>query len=224
MASSEALVEAPSEPCSGVILAGGYGSRLGRDKASAQAAGRSLLHWTADALASVCGDIVVVARAGQDVPALDCVPWRVVRDRRSETGPLAGIEAALSCAAHDLALVVATDMPLLRPDLLRAVAAACHGVDVAMPRRDGRAEPLLAAYRRSCLPVITAMLEQDERRPRALLDLVRSRTIDVESLRRHDPDLESFTNINIPGDLERVGVRLQQRAAVAGDGRSGGSH
>ena len=80
---------------SGVVLAGGFGTRLGRDKASAEAAGRSLLHWTAAALATVSDDVVVVARPGQDLPPLAGMAWRVARDARPEAGPLAGIEAGL---------------------------------------------------------------------------------------------------------------------------------
>lgn len=195
---------APREPLSGIVLAGGLGTRLGSDKAAAQAAGRSLLHWTVRALAAVADEIIVVARIGQTLPPPGEHPWRIVHDARPEAGPLAGIEAGLAAARHDLTLVVATDMPLLQPALLRAVAAGCRGVDLAMPVRDGRPEPLLAAYRRACLPLVSSLLDRDERRPRRLLDEAPSRRIAVDDLRAHDATLESFRNVNTPDDLAQI--------------------
>ena len=200
----------PVEPFSGIILAGGFGARLGGDKAAAQAAGRSLLHWTADALAAATDDIVVVARPGQSLPLPDGVSWRVVPDTRAGAGPLAGIEAGLAAVQHELAVVVATDMPLLAPALVRAIAHACRDVDVAMPVRDGRPEPLLAAYRRDCRSIVSAMLDAGERRPRRLLDQTPSRRLDAQQLRQHDPDLASFRNVNTPADLAAV-ARLLAR-------------
>ena len=203
----------PTTAVSGVILAGGFGSRLGRDKATALAAGRPLLYWTADALAAVADDLVLVARPGQQLPPPPPgLRWRITHDRRSESGPLAGIEAALALVRHDLALVVATDMPLLQAPLLRALVAACHGVDVVMPQRDGRVEPLLAVYRRDCLPAVRALLDAGERRPRMLLQRVSGLALPVDDLRPHDPDLLSFTNVNRPADLERVATLLAGRA------------
>ena len=196
---------------SGVILAGGFGTRLGRDKASAVAAGRTLLHWTAAALASVSDDIVVVARPGQELPPPAGMAWRVARDARPEAGPLAGIEAGLGIVRHDLAIVVATDMPLLVPALLRAVAAACHDADVVMPVRDGRPEPLLGAYRRAAGAVATALLDAGERRPRVLLERLRSHRLDAETLRAWDADLASLRNVNTPADLASVGRLLRDR-------------
>ncbi len=208
--------DSPSpEPFSGVILAGGFGARLGRDKAAAEAAGRPLLHWTAAALAAVSDDIVVVARPGQTLPPPAGAVWRVARDARSEAGPLAGIEAGLKAVRHDLAIVVATDMPLLAPALLRAVADACRGVGVVMPVRDGRPEPLLGAYRRAAGPAATALLDEGERRPRVLLERLPSRRLDAEALRAHDAELASFGNVNTAADLARVAGVLRDREGRA---------
>ena len=102
-------------------------------------------------------------------------------------------------------------MPLLRPRLLRAVAAACEDVDIAMARLDGVAQPLLAAYRPSIVPQATQLLDEGDGRIRALLPLVRHQVLEVDELRVHDPEHESFTNINHPEDLNAVEQALKQR-------------
>ncbi len=193
-----------SEPFSVVILAGGFGRRLGGDKATTEVGGRPLLHWSALAAARVTDDIVVARRPDQQFPTLPGVAWREAVDHRHDRGPLAGLEAALPLIRHALAVAVACDMPLLRPELLRSVAEACREVEIAMPSLDGVAQPLLAAYRPSVGPHASRLLDDGDGRIRALLPLVEHRILDSDELRLHDPELESFTNVNHPEDLQRV--------------------
>ncbi len=200
-----------TETWSLIILAGGFGRRLGRDKATAQVGGRPLLHWSALAASQLTDDIVVARRPDQQLPPLSGVVWREAVDHRHDRGPLAGLEAALPLIRHDLAVAVACDMPLLQPALLRAVADACADVEIAMPRIDGVAQPLLAAYRPAILPQATSLLDQGDGRIRALLPLVKHRILDADELRRYDPDLDSFTNINRPDDLIAVEQALNLR-------------
>ncbi|MXX33059.1 MAG: molybdenum cofactor guanylyltransferase [Chloroflexi bacterium] len=205
-----------SEACSVIILAGGFGRRLGRDKATAMAGGRPLLHWSAIAASLVTDDIVVARRPDQQLPPLDGVDWREAVDHRHDRGPLAGLEASLPLIRHDPAVAVACDMPLLRPELLRAVADACSGVEIAMPYLDGVAQPLLAAYRPSVVAHARRLLDDGDGRLRALLPLVKHRLLDEADLRQVDPELESFTNVNRPEDLARVEVVLAGLLADSG--------
>src|SRR5260370_13110233 len=50
-------------------------------------------------------------------------------------------------------------MPYVTPGVAAMAVAAARGCDVAMPRVNGRAEPVCAAYRRSALPAVTAALD-----------------------------------------------------------------
>ncbi len=200
-----------SEVFSVVILAGGFGRRLGQDKATTEAGGRPLLHWSALAAAEVSDDIVVAKRPDQQFPPLDGVIWREAIDHRHDRGPLAGLEAALPLIKHELAVAVACDMPLLQPELLRAVAAACAGVEIAMPYLDGVAQPLLAAYRPSVVPQATQLLDDGDGRIRALLPLAEHRLLEVDELRVHDPELTSFTNVNLSDDLSAVEQALKSQ-------------
>lgn len=205
-----------AEPFSVIILAGGFGRRLGRDKATCEAAGRPLLHWSVLAAAAVSDDLVVARRPDQHLPPLasdlTTVSWREAIDQRHDRGPLAGLEAALPLVQHQLALAIACDMPLIQPSLLRQVAAACQGVQIAMPRINDVPQPLLAAYRPSILPIATELLNSGEGRVRALLPHCNHRLIEADTLRSSDPDLQSFTNVNRPDDLELVGQLLTTSA------------
>src|SRR5258706_830404 len=77
----------------------------------------------------------------------------------------------------------------------RAVAAA-RSCDAAMPRIDGRPEPVCAAYRRSSLPAVTAALDAGRLRAADLAE-----RLDVTWLEGLDPDL--FPSLNTTQDYQR---------------------
>ena len=203
-----------SAACSVIVLAGGFGRRLGRDKATTEAGGRPLLHWSALAAAQVSDDVVVARRPDQQLPPLDGVHWREAVDHRHDRGPLAGLEAALPLIEHEVAVAVACDMPFLDPALMRAIAEACEGVEIAMPYLGGVAQPLLAAYRPTIVPHAARLLEEGDGRIRALLPLVEHRLLVEDELRVLDPRLESFTNVNHLEDLNAVEAVLNVRSSA----------
>lgn len=205
----------PSEPFSMAILAGGFGTRLGGDKASAEITGKPLLHWMAEIVATLGNELLVSRRVDQSLPGHPSIEWREVPDRRADAGPLAGIEALLLAARHDLVLAVATDLPLARPELLRFIAGACEGVDAAMPLLNGVAQPLMAAYRRSALAVIQEQLDAGDGRIRYIMPKLNGRHLAEAELSTYDPALESFTNVNRPEDLARVAQILEGRRRSA---------
>jgi molybdopterin-guanine dinucleotide biosynthesis protein A len=113
-----------------------------------------------------------------------------------------------------LALVVGCDMPFLNPNLLWAFAGWAEGFDVAVLRHVdgeqadigrasadiGRAsvEPLHAAYRRTCLPAMEAVVRAGQRRIVSFFPQVRVRYVTPAEVMPFDPDLRSFRNVNTP--------------------------
>ena len=198
------------------ILAGGFGTRMGGDKGSAVIASKPLLHWMAEIVAPLGDELLVSRRVDQSLPAQPTISWREVPDRRVDAGPLAGIEALLLAAKHDLVLAVATDLPLARPELLRFIASASDGFDAAMPLLRGVAQPLMAAYRRSALPVIQEQLDAGDGRIRYIMPKLNGRHLAEAELSTYDPAQGSFTNVNRPEDLARVARILEGRRSGAG--------
>src|SRR5688572_3668459 len=114
---------------SAVVLAGGLSRRLGSDKRRARLWGDDgpvLLERTVALIASLCPDVVVVLNDPEAWPQL---PARLVGDRYPDGGALGGIYSGLDAAAHDHALVVACDMPLLSRPLLAAMLARPRDYD-----------------------------------------------------------------------------------------------
>lgn len=198
---------------SAAILVGGASSRMGRPKPLLEVAGRAMLDRVTEAVSSVTPEITVVAREPLDY--LGRTRHRIVKDLVSGRGPLAGLATALFFARTDWVLLLACDLPLLRPALLAALAARAktlpQGPAALVPRRNKGWEPLLALYNRRCLKMALGLLEK----PSASLRDLAARGVRVEhmeeaELKAFDPELVSFTNVNTPGDLDRAEVWLGQ--------------
>jgi molybdopterin-guanine dinucleotide biosynthesis protein A len=65
---------------------------------------------------------------------------------------------------------------------------------------DGFPHPLSAVYRRTTLPQIESLLEQDRLRPVFLFDAVRTRRVRPEEMLSVDPDLLTLRNLNTRED------------------------
>lgn len=194
--------------CTGVILAGGVGARLGGvRKGLLCVGGRRMLDRVADALGGVVDRLLLVAN---DPDARAWLPGvRVVADLRPAAGSLGGLHAALAHAGGP-AIVVAWDMPFVVPPLLRMLRAtgelAGARVDAVVPRpgADGRVEPLCAYYAPSCVQAIERRLDRGDRRARSFLADVRVRWVEGAELVAHgDPEL-LFANVNTHEDLARA--------------------
>lgn len=193
----------------GIILAGGGSTRLGRDKASEVVNGRPLLQWAAERLEQAAAEIVVVKAAGQRLPSIETrTPLKVTEDILPGRGPLAGIHSGLQSASHELSIAVGCDMPLLCVPLLRYLCELAEGHDVVMPTRGGQPQPLHAVYRRSCVAAMERELRAGRQRVISFLGAVRVRYVAEEEWARYDGEGLSFFNVNTEEDLQQASLLL----------------
>lgn len=153
------------------------------------------------------GLTVVVRAPGQVLPVLPS-GVEVVADTVPGRGPLQGLRDGLAAVAEraDVAFVASTDLPLLRPDVVRLVLDAVgHDVDAVVPVVQGRRHPLTSAYRTSLVPIADELLAAGERRVGALVERCRVLLLDERDLGAVDPGLRSLVNVNTPADLDALG-------------------
>lgn len=198
-----------------VINAGGQSQRMGRPKAllSTPPSNEPLLELLVRRLQGLTSRKPVVIANDPQIQAQtrlsDKVHW--LTDQYGAVGPLGGIATALSIV-EEWAVVVACDMPLLNPTLLRylmQLAAVvddegCELWDAIVPVVNGYPEPLHALYHTRTLHAVESRLAAGERRATAFLPDVRVRYVVEAELRPHDPELRSFINVNTPAEWARV--------------------
>ncbi len=197
-----------------IVLAGGGGSRLGRNKALESVGRRSLLERVLSRLSFLDSDILLVTAKEQSYHRLDDYPsLRVVSDIYPGRGPLGGIYTGLQFSSSSYNLVVASDMPFLNRGLLRYMIEISTGFELVVPRLGDLVEPLHAVYSRACLAPIECLLKQGSLSVRELFSLVRIRYVETEEIDRFDPDYLSFFNVNTKSDLAKARDLLRDKAS-----------
>lgn len=190
----------------GIVLAGGNSTRMGRAKALLPLGGEPLVARVVATLGRLMDDIVVVAAPGQELPPLRA---RVVHDAIAHQGPMRAIACGLAAARSPIGFVASCDCPFHDSALVSHLLANALGHDVVVPRWQQRLQPLHAVYRRSLVPLLEEALRTGERRPVAVFDRVRTRTVGEEAIRTFDPEGWSFFNINTPDEYRLALDRLR---------------
>jgi molybdopterin-guanine dinucleotide biosynthesis protein A len=181
---------------------------MGQPKEWLDFGGAPLLEHMLRSLREVVQEVVVVAAPEQSLPPLPPEVERgvrLVRDPEPYPGPLVGLLTGWRALPPtvEAALVLAVDMPGVPPLLLRQLLRWLEdepAVEAVVPHLGERWQPLLAAYRRRCLPVLHALVEQGNRRLQDLPAALKVRPVSREQLRALDPSGRCLANLNTPAD------------------------
>lgn len=172
----------PASPPAGLIVAGGNSRRFGSDKARHSVDGTPMILRVYRALSEIAKPVVV--SVGTDAKSYaDILPDAVphMRDRRSNAGPMAGLDAGFRSVDAPWIVVAACDMPNATSSGFQGLLEArSPDVNAVIGRAEGRLHPLFAVYRRSpTLDAIEACWETETFALFALLDRLRIRAVDV---------------------------------------------
>lgn len=184
---------------------------MGRNKALLALPGesvRTFVERLTSLLSELCVETLLVARDERSGKEYASFPGassrRLIYDDIPDQGPLRGLCSGLRAMKSEYALVLAVDLPFVRPELLAWLCALPLNDELLVPLVGGVPQVLLARYPRSLLPAIEACLREGRRDPRALLERGPVRFLREEQVRQVDPDLRSFVNINTPEDFQRA--------------------
>jgi len=188
------MAEQVTAAISCIVLAGGAAQRMqGQDKGLVLYRQRPLIEHVLERVKPQVDDIIISANRNADRYA--AYSSRVIADQHPGfSGPLAGIASCLPHCQHDLALVVACDMPALPADLVIRLAQAIDNHDIAIVSCDSSLQ-LSLLLRTSELDSLNATLAQDRHR---LLDWVNARNNVVVEYN----ETAAFANLNSLNDLE----------------------
>lgn len=143
----------------GYVLAGGKSSRMGRDKALLELAGKPLVLHAVTKLQRVCQDVHILSGNRE---LAEYAP--LVEDLHPGCGPIGGIEAAFGHSGHEWILLMPVDMPFFPSSILRSWVAGVaypgfselRGMRVALFTVSGRPQPLFCLLHRDMAPFIRA--------------------------------------------------------------------
>jgi len=190
------------EGVTGVILAGGESSRMGRNKALMEVDGEAIIARSYRILASLFHEVIVVTNSPD---AYNFLPCRKVADNHPGVGSIAGLEAGLAASGTERVFVSACDMPFLNPDLIRMLCEESGNCDAVVPlNSEGLREPLHAVYRKTALDVMRSVIGNGEKSILQVLDSVDTKLVRQEAFSSISGSLNSFSNVNTPDEYEKV--------------------
>jgi molybdopterin-guanine dinucleotide biosynthesis protein A len=210
--------QGPRSGVSGIVLAGGRGSRFGGPKLEADLRGRPLVQHAIGAVAEVADEVVVVVAPGVDVPlSVLPIPIRLVHDSEPDAGPLVGLVEGLRTAGEGRAIVVGGDMPSLVPAVLvemlrqleasgaRAVILEAPGDGSPASDRPPPRQTLPLALRVEDAAVAAeAAVARGKRALQAMLDDLVLSEVPRDAWRRIDPEAATLVDVDEPADLDRL--------------------
>jgi Molybdopterin-guanine dinucleotide biosynthesis protein A len=194
-----------------IILAGGKGSRLGREKAWVELEGKSLLQIAVSNVEFLDSEIIIVKAPNRELPPISSeINIRIVHDSFAGKGPLAGIFTGLTSSRFQYNFVLACDMPLLNKELVTYMSSVAKPYDAVVPRPGDHLEPLQAIYSKGCIPEIEKLLSLDEKSVLEVFKRVHTRFVELSEIKRFDLSDTSFVNINTLADLTKVTRYLKE--------------
>jgi molybdopterin-guanine dinucleotide biosynthesis protein A len=192
---------------SAVVLVGGEARRAnGQEKYFFTYQGRTFIERLVDSLKEVVDEIILVARNPEQCRRFEGIEGiRCITDIRTGLGPIGGLHAGSVAAQGDLIFVSACDMPCINPAVISYLFERIEGYDAAIPVWNAEMlEPLHAVYRKTAL--VTYLESHDSLSLRAMIMNLSARYVPIDEIKKFDPELLTFTNINKIEDLERMNI------------------
>jgi len=188
----------------GLILAGGRGSRMGNvDKGLQPFRGTTMAQHVLERLAPQVGSVIINANRNlEDWRAFGMPVWP---DQTPDfAGPLAGLQAGLRHCTTPWLLAAPCDSPFLPADLAERLAAAVDAEDADLafaatqePGMRAQAHPVFCLVKASRLPELSQYLLEGGRR-------VDGWYKDLKAVEVLFEDADAFRNINTPGELQEL--------------------
>lgn len=198
----ECSEHAKIEGVTGVILAGGASSRMGRNKALLEVDGVPMITRTYRTLVSMFHEVIVVTNSPLDY---DFLPCRKVPDIYPGYGSIAGLHAALAHSGTAHSFVTACDLPFLDPVIIRYLCDIRNGdYDAVVPLSEGGQEPLHAVYSSACKDVFESAIQNGERKILDILGRMNILQVTGDELMSAGGQTKSFLNVNTPEEYEGV--------------------
>lgn len=188
----------------GVILAGGESKRMGRDKATLEFSGDSLIKKTVRLFKSLFPTVIVISKETEHLKDLGCP---VIEDILPDRGAMIGILTAFSHTDEEAIFVAACDMPFLNEEVISHIISEGAGFDVVLPVVAGKKHPLHALYSRASSELMSETFREGKKSLNAFIDSLapeKVRFIDEEEIKQIDGEALSLFNMNTAEELERA--------------------
>ena len=180
----------------GIIMAGGKSSRMGKDKGLMTYAGKPLVTYPLEILKNTCNEILISTNSDEYMN----FGFPLVKDEIKEIGPIGGLYSSLRISTNDWNLVLACDMPFVSNVFLNyLISEIDKGYDAVVPQNENaQFEALCAVYSKTCISCIGQRIESREYGLYQLLNGLKIKKLPVSENNRN------FINLNTLDEFKKA--------------------
>jgi molybdopterin-guanine dinucleotide biosynthesis protein A len=189
------------KPLTGIILAGGKSTRMGKNKALIEIEGIPIIERICVLFKRLFQEVWIITDQAEVFHGLGA---KLHDDLIPNLGALGGLYSGLVLASFPHSFCVACDMPFLREPLIDYLVRGIDGFAAVVPRTKDGWQPLHAVYSKSCLEVINEVVAEKKTKIIDIYPRIKLRVVEEEEFHSIDPLNESFINVNTPEDLARI--------------------
>jgi molybdopterin-guanine dinucleotide biosynthesis protein A len=182
-----------TEHITGIILAGGRSSRMGRNKALIEINGEIMISTLHNLFKLFCTEIIISANNSEPYLFLN---ERIVPDEIKGIGPIGGILSCLKESHTQKNLVIACDMPMVPAGLIQQLIWKKDEADFIVPASGlDSIEPLCAIYDKSVISVLSKMISIGDYKVQHLQYYCKTALVQMYN------GNNIFRNLNTPRDI-----------------------
>lgn len=183
------------------VLAGGKSSRAnGKNKSFLTYENKTFIDRILGELSVF--DEILISVGEENKGEYSHLPHTLVVDEQKDIGPLCGIYACLKQCRNEFLFVCATDMPVLKKELIEYMSEFISSdYDCFVLTTGTKIQPLCSIYKKSLIPLIEELFAQNRYSPLAVFDNSRTKYIPLEY---SCFDESVIANINYLSDIDRL--------------------
>jgi molybdopterin-guanine dinucleotide biosynthesis protein A len=183
----------------GIVLAGGKSSRMGKDKGLCTFYGKPMVLHAVELLRQVCDNIII----SSNNPDYSQFGLPVVEDEIKNIGPLGGIYSGLKQTKSQDNFFLSCDMPMVTTDLVKYIVSEKEGFEIVIPMFNGLPEPLCAYYNKQITDEMLEIIKSGEYK---IQEIAKNFKVKFLPIDLHLPFYSDglFTNINSQKDLDTL--------------------
>ncbi len=187
-------------PMTGILLAGGKSSRMGKDKALLPFGECTALEHLGKLFDSLFQQTLILVADRTKYFSLDLPKGFFFEDLVKNRGPLGGLSTGFAYANHSPCFAATCDMPLIHEPFIRSMVRAWKaelGDALCIQDPEGRWEPFPGIYNRENRSLVRVLMDSGHLSMSRLFEV-----ISVDGWAMPEEYREVMVNMNTPADYE----------------------
>ena len=180
----------------GIILAGGKSSRMGKDKCLTKFNEKNLIEYTIEIFKPISDKIIISTNKAEHSQ----FGYETIKDEFIDCGAIGGIHSTLKNAETEINIIAPCDMPFISIELFEFLLQKIGNYNAVIPIFNGKVEPLTGVYSRNILPIVENQIRNKKFKILSLLENINTNFIEITPTLPFYSE-KMFTNINYLEDL-----------------------